>query len=76
MKVNRTYSMDYDLVLQLAKKHNQSALVCRAVRKYIHDSDDFNVRDIPTRQLYAVLLSRGNVPQHLRVQLQLELNKS
>ena len=58
MKVNRTYSMDYDLVIQLAKKQNQSREVCRAVRKHLNGSDEFSLGDIPTMQLLASLQSR------------------
>ena len=74
MKVNRTYSMDYDLVIKLAKKHNQSKEVCRAVRKHLDGDADFSLADIPTRQMMAALLSRGDVPQYIRVQLQHFLN--
>ena len=58
MKVNRTYSMDYDLVIQLAKRVNQSDTVCKAVRKYLDEKKKFNINDIPTIQLIAVLQSR------------------
>jgi hypothetical protein len=50
--------MDYDLVIQLAKKQNQSREVCRAVRKHLNGSDDFSLGDIPTLQLLASLQSR------------------
>ena len=39
MRINRTFSIDYELVLALKKKHNQSEIVNRAVRKYLDDSD-------------------------------------
>ncbi len=39
MKINRTFSIDYELVVELKKKHNQSDTVNRAVRKYLDDSD-------------------------------------
>ena len=39
MKINRTFSIDYDLVVDLRKKHNQSDIVCRAVRKYLSKGD-------------------------------------
>ena len=58
MKVNRTYSMDYDLVIKLAKKNNQSREVCKAVRKHLNSSDEFSLADIPTMQLLASLQSR------------------
>ena len=76
MKINRTYSMDHDLVIALAKKSNQSLEVCRAVRKHLNGEDEFSLRDVPTRQLLASLLSRSNVADSLkgviRVYLELE----
>ncbi len=39
MRINRTFSIDYELVVELKKKHNQSETVNRAVRKYLDDSD-------------------------------------
>ena len=60
MKVNRTYSMDYDLVIQLAKKINQSKEVCVAVRKHLNGAEDFSLRDVPVMQLLATLQSRFN----------------
>ena len=58
MKVNRTYSMDYDLVLQLARKVNQSQTVCKALRKYLTDEEEITPSDFTTRQLLAALQSR------------------
>ena len=60
MKVNRTYSMDMDLVIQLAKKHNQSREVCAAVRKHLNGQADFSLADVPIRQLLASLQARFN----------------
>ena len=60
MKINRTYSMDYDLVIALAKKSNQSLEVCRAVRKHLNGQDDFSLADVPIRQLLASLQARFN----------------
>ena len=60
MKVNRTYSMDYDLVIQLAKRVNQSDTVCKAVRKYLDEKDKFSLSDVPTSSLIAALQSRFN----------------
>ena len=58
MKVNRTYSMDMDLVIALGKKRNQSLEVCKAVRKHLNGGEEFNLADVPIRQLYATLQSR------------------
>ena len=58
MKVNRTYRMDYDLVIQLAKRVNQSDTVCKAVRKYLDEKDNFSLSDVPTSALIASFQSR------------------
>jgi len=58
MKVNRTYSMDQDLVIKLARKTNQSREVCIAVRKHLKGENEFSLADVPTRQLLAALQSR------------------
>ena len=58
MKVNRTYSMDYDLVIQLGRKTNQSKTVCKAVRKYLDEKKEITPADFTTRQLLAALQSR------------------
>ncbi len=39
MRINRKFSIDYELVVKKKKKHNQSETVNRAVRKYLDDSD-------------------------------------
>jgi len=68
MKVNRTYSMDYDLVIKLAKKQNQSREVCRAVRKHLNNDDEITPADFPTIQLLASLQSRfelGSIERNL-----------
>ena len=66
MKVNRTYSMDYDLVIQLAKKANQSQEVCKAVRKHLNGRDNFALRDVSFEELARAVMSRAQCPQHIR----------
>jgi len=39
MRINRTFSLDYELVLALKKKVNQSETVNRALRKYLDNSE-------------------------------------
>ena len=39
MRINRTFSIDYELARELRKKVNQSETVNRAVRKYLDDSE-------------------------------------
>ncbi len=52
--------MDYDLVIALAKKSNQSLEVCRALRKHLNGQADFSLADVPTLQLLASLQARYN----------------
>lgn len=39
MRINRTFSIDYELARELRKKVNQSETVCRALRKYLDNSE-------------------------------------
>ena len=55
MKVNRTYSMDYDLVIALAKKQNQSLEVCRAVRAHLNPSTDVQLCDATIDEILSQL---------------------
>ena len=55
MKVNRTYSMDYDLVIALAKKQNQSFEVCRAVRRHLFKHDDVLLCDATVDEILSQL---------------------
>lgn len=55
MKVNRTYSMDYDLVIALAKKQNQSFEVCRAVRAALFKQDDVLLCDATIDEILSQL---------------------
>lgn len=58
MKVARTYTIDYDLVVRLARKQNQSKEVCKAIRKHLDGENNFELNDVPTRALLASLQSR------------------
>lgn len=65
MKSLKTYNMDYDVIQMLRSKSNKSQYVCRAVRAYIIDEEKFDVADVPTRQLLAVLHSRSEISAQL-----------
>ncbi len=58
MKVNRTYSMDYDLVIQLGKKTNQSQEVCKALRKHLTGQENTTLSEFSTMALLASLQAR------------------
>lgn len=70
MKSLKTYNLDQDIINILARQPNKSQYVCRAVRKLSKGEENFDLRDVPTRTIYAALLSRGDVPHHIRMQLQ------
>jgi len=53
MRINRTFSIDYELVLELKKKSNQSEIVNRAVRKYL---DDSNAPEVTEESLTKTLM--------------------
>jgi len=40
MKINRTFSIDYDLAVDLRKKPNQSEEVCKALRKHLKNDEE------------------------------------
>lgn len=74
MKVNRTYSMDYDLVVKLAKKLNQSREVCRAVRKHLENRSS-SLEDYETKVVLNALLHRKDISAQLKAVIEAELWK-
>jgi len=68
MKVNRTYSMDYDLVIELQKKRNQSLEVCKAVRNHLFKQEDVFLADATIDELLSqlnVVLEPGSTEKEL-----------
>lgn len=76
MRITRAYTITPEVKRILDTKPNKSEYICRAVRKLHIQEDDFDLRDIPTRQLLASILSRSDVKDSLkgviRVYLELE----
>jgi len=66
MRINRTFSIPYDLAMDLKKKHNQSDTVTRALRKYLDPDESSSVLDATTRQLMAALTSRTDIDGTLK----------
>jgi hypothetical protein len=58
MRINRTFSIDYELVLALKKKHNQSETVNRALKKYLQDEDLPSIVDASEEELIQELRLR------------------
>ncbi len=58
MKVNRTFSIDYQMVLELKKKTNQSETVNRALKKYLEDESIPSITDATEDELIQELRLR------------------
>ena len=76
MKINRTFSIPVKLALRLKAVRNQSALVSKAVYKYLDEKEEFSSSDIPSRSLLSAITNRDDVPEHIKVIIQLHLEKS
>lgn len=61
MKIARTWTIDYDLYLQLKKKHNQSSIVNKSIRRYLSNNDETDIADIETLRLLAALHAREEI---------------
>ena len=75
MKINRTFSIPVKLALRLKAVSNQSALVSRAIDKYLCDQEDFSIRDVPLREAMRALQVRGDCPEGIKALIQIELEK-
>ena len=58
MRINRTFSIPYDLAQDLKKKHNQSETVTRALRKYLEQEDTPTITDASEDELIQELRLR------------------
>jgi len=52
---------------------NQSAVVERAVNKYLNEKDEFRLVDVPTSALLAQLTNRDDCPKAVLLLIQNEL---
>ena len=77
MRVNRTYSLDYDTIKDLnatiSAKH-RSRYVDKAIQRQLNGYENLDLTLIETRRLMAVMLSRDDVPEHIKVLLLQEMN--
>lgn len=74
MKIARTFTIDYHLYQELRKKPNQSRIVESSIRRYLSGDEDFDIKDVSTKRLLAVLLSREDIPDHLTLLIKQELH--
>ena len=58
MKVARLYTIDLDLVQSLGRVNNKSATVNQALRKFLNDKEEIDLRDCSDRELIAALQTR------------------
>ena len=57
--------MDYDVIQMLRSKPNKSQFVCQAVRAYTIQEEQFDISDVPTRQILAALHARSEISAQL-----------
>lgn len=67
MKINRTFSIPVSIAMRLKSERNQSAVVSKAVKKYLDEKDDYDPTDLPTRRLMLILRQKDDCPQSIRV---------
>ena len=66
MKIARTFTIDYHLYQELRKKPNQSKIVEISIRRYLAADEDYDVSEISTRRLLAILHGRDDVDDGLK----------
>ena len=67
MKRTRSYTLSDDVITILKYKPNKTEFVERAVRKLHKQEEDFDISDVPTRQLMAVLHEREDCVRHIKI---------
>lgn len=74
MKINRTFSIDYQIAKELKEKHNQSAIVEAAVKRYLQADEDFSIGEVSSQRLMSVLYYRKDTPAILKAVLKVILH--
>jgi len=74
MKINRTFSIDYDLAQKLRNKPNQSKIVCKSVRRFLANISECDERDISSLRLMLELKQRADVPDAVKLLIQHHLH--
>ena len=62
MRMTKTFSLDVKTIIKLKGCANQSAVVERAVLKYLNEREEFSLGDIPANRLAAALLYKTDDP--------------
>lgn len=63
----KTFNLRRTTIKIVRTKHNQSEFVDKAIMKLHNSEDEFDITDVPTRQLMAVLQQREDLPRHIKV---------
>ena len=71
VKIARTFTIDYHLYQELRKKPNQSRIVERSIKNYLHAEEDFNISDLETIRLMHILVNRDDCPKEIKAILRL-----
>jgi hypothetical protein len=66
MKIARTFTIDYDLAVELQKRPNQSLTVSKALRNYLDYDGNLFLRDASTIRLVKELSTRDDIDNTLR----------
>jgi len=74
MRITRAYTITREVKRILDTKSNKSDYVCRAVSKMHAQENQFDVRDLPTTQLLAVIVGRMSMNDPLRPLLVQRIN--
>ena len=67
MKRTRSYTLSDDVITILKYKPNKTEFVERALRRLHKQEEDFDISDVPTRQLMAVLQQREDCVRHIKI---------
>ena len=67
MKIARKFTIDYHLYQELRKKPNQSRIVESSIRRYLNGDEDFDIIELPTKQLMAALHARAECPIEIKL---------
>ena len=76
MRVNRTYSLDYNTIQSLNERVSakyRSKFVCDAIKTKLYGADEIDVSQLSSRRLMAILSQREDVREFVKKVLLVEL---
>lgn len=79
MKMNKTFSLDVDIIHQLRKRRNQSQTICRALRLYLaddqYDRDRAVLDSLPYRTILRAIARHDECSGTMKAFIEAELKK-